>query len=73
MGGADWTSPKVALPDEGRQVEMSILPASMDVSRGKRLGETWWIERNIGGSIRMEMPSSPAYWRYPRGSAEGRS
>ncbi|MCJ2022143.1 hypothetical protein MKK84_32875 [Methylobacterium sp. E-065] len=60
---ADWISPKDRLPDEGQVVEISILAGSLDVSRAKRLGERWFVERDVGGPYQMCEPAMPAYWR----------
>jgi hypothetical protein len=60
---ADWISPTDRLPPEGQPVQISILRNSPDVSVGRRLGETWWIDRQQGGAIQMHEPKIPAYWR----------
>ncbi len=60
---ADWISLTDSLPPEGQPVEISILRNSPDVSVGRRLGETWWIDRQRGGPVEMQQPKAPAYWR----------
>lgn len=60
---ADWVRPSDQMPAEGQVVEISVLANSPDVSRAKRLGQRWFVERERGGPYLMCEPSAPAYWR----------